>query len=288
MSVWLDRNTRVLVQGISGHQGSFHTEHMLAFGTQVVAGVSPTKAGQRVHNVPVFRRVAEAVAQTGAEASIVFVPAPFAKDAAFEAIDAGIRLLVMIPEHIPVLDTMAILSFARLRGTRVIGPNTFGIITPGQAKMGIMPNHIYKPGPIGVVARSGTLSYEIAAALTDAGLGQSTVIGMGGDPLIGTNFVEAIEAFAQDGQTEGLVLVGEIGGSAEEDAAAAVRRFGKPTVAYFAGQSAPVGKRMGHAGAIIERGVGTLESKRKALTEVGAQVVDMPWEVAPALRSMVG
>jgi succinyl-CoA synthetase alpha subunit len=285
MAILIDERTRVVVQGITGNQGSFHTGQMLKYGTNIVAGVSPSKAGQREeHGIPVFAGVAEAVAETGADAAIVFVPARFAKDAAFEALAAGVRILVMIPEHIPVQDTIAILEYARYRDAVVVGPNTFGVISPGKSKMGIMPNHIYRPGHVGIVARSGTLSYEIAAQLTGAGFGQSTVVGMGGDPVAGLTFVEVLERLERDEETEAVVLVGEIGGRAEEDAAQYIRTMTKPVVAYLAGRAAPPGKRMGHAGAIIERGVGTLESKRAALTAAGAKVVDMPWQVPDALK----
>lgn len=287
MAILVNRDTRVVVQGITGHQGSFHTGQMLAYGTRVVAGVRFGKGGTKEQGVPVFDTVAEAVEATGANTSIVFVPAPAAKDAAFEAIDAGIGLLVLIPEHIPVQDTLDILVFARKHGTEVVGPNTFGVISPGLSKVGIMPNPIYAPGPVGLVARSGTLSYEIAASLTRAGLGQSTVIGMGGDPVVGLGFVPALERLEADPDTRAVVLVGEIGGAAEEEAAAVIRRMTKPVVAYLAGKSAPPGKRMGHAGAIIERGKGTLASKREALTQAGARVVDMPWEVADAVRAVL-
>lgn len=288
MSVIIGEETRVLVQGATGNQGSFHTGEMLKYGTKVVGGVAPGKGGTTHQDVPVFDSVLEATRETGANASIVFVPAPFARDAAFEAIDAGIKVVVMIPEHVPVQDSMLILEFARTRGAIIVGPNTFGVISPGKSKMGIMPNHIYKPGPVGVVARSGTLSYEIAAALSDADLGQSTVVGMGGDPVAGLTFVEVLHLLAHDAQTEAVVLVGEIGGSAEEEAAEYIKTMGKPVVAYLAGKAAPPGKRMGHAGAIIERGRGTLESKTKALTAAGATVADMPWEVAPLVRAALG
>lgn len=289
MAILLDASQKILVQGATGNQGRFHTRQMVAYGAPVVGGISPGKGGQDVEGVPVFDTVAEAVARTGATASIVFVPAPFAKDAAFEALENGIRLLVMIPEHVPVLDAIAIMARAEDRGAVVIGPNTFGVITPSEkTKMGIMPNHIYRPGPIGVIARSGTLSYEIAFSLTNQGLGQSTVVGMGGDPVVGQNFVSVLKAFNADPATDGVVMVGEIGGSAEEDAAEYIRTMNKPVVAYLAGRAAPPGKRMGHAGAIIERGRGTLESKEKALTQAGARVVRMPWEVAPAMAELLG
>ena len=288
MSIIIDEKTKVLVQNISGNQGSFHTGQMIAFGSRVVAGTAPGKGGQEVHGVPVYDTVEEAVQKHGANASIVFVPAPFAKDAAFEAIDAGIKVLVMIPEHIPVQDAMEIMAFARQKEVTVIGPNTFGLISPGKCKMGIMPNHIYKPGPIGVVARSGTLSYEIAFTLTNAGLGQTTVVGMGGDRVIGTNFVDALRRFEADPDTKGVVMVGEIGGSAEEEAAEYIKGMSKPVVAFLAGKSAPAGKRMGHAGAIIERGRGTFDSKVKALTAAGAAVAALPWEVAGLMKQRLG
>ncbi|MBX5467445.1 MAG: succinate--CoA ligase subunit alpha [Firmicutes bacterium] len=288
MAILLTRQHKVLVQGITGNQGRFHTKQMLEYGTPLVAGVSPGRGGTTVEGVPVFETVKEAVAATGADASIVFVPAPYARDAAFEALENGIRLLVLIPEHIPVLDTIDIVTRARELGVVVIGPNTFGLISPGEGtKMGIMPNHIYRPGPVGVVARSGTLSYEIAFQLTQAGLGQTTVVGMGGDPVVGQNFVSILEAFHRDPETRAVVLVGEIGGNAEEEAARYLAEFGKPVVAYLAGRAAPPGKRMGHAGAIIERGQGTLESKERALTAAGARVVTMPWQVAEAVREVL-
>lgn len=289
MAIFLGKNNKILVQGITGNQGRFHTRQMLAYGAQVVGGISPGKAGQMVEGVPVFDTVRQAVQETGADSSIVFVPAAGAKDAAFEAMENGIRLLVLIPEHVPVQDSIAIVTRAKDLGVVVIGPNTFGIITPGAGtKMGIMPNHIYQAGPIGVVARSGTLSYEIAFSLTNAGLGQSTVVGMGGDPVVGQTFISVLEAFHDDAETKAVVMVGEIGGSAEEEAAEYIQTLGKPVVAYLAGRAAPPGKRMGHAGAIIERGRGTLESKEKALTAAGVRVVTMPWEVAPAMKEMLG
>jgi succinyl-CoA synthetase alpha subunit len=284
MAILIDRRTRVLVQGITGNQGSFHTAQMKAFGTQVVAGTSPSKAGQAHEGVPVFATVQQAVSATGADASVVFVPAPYCKDAAFEALDAGIRTLVLVPEHLPVQDTMEILKFARERQAVVVGPNTYGVVSAGQCKMGIPPNHIYTPGPVGMVARSGTLSYEIAAALTAAGLGQTTAVGMGGDPVAGLTFVEILTLFESDPDTRAVVLVGEIGGTAEETAAEYIRTMSKPVVAYLAGRAAPPGKRMGHAGAIIERGMGTLKSKTEALTAAGARVAHMPWEVADLTR----
>lgn len=288
MAVIIDENTRVVVQGITGNQGSFHTAQMLAFGTRVVAGVNFDKAGQQVHGVPVVATVHEAVEKYGANASIVFVPAPFAKDAAFEAIDAGVKVLVLIPEHIPAQDSMEIMALARRHGVRVIGPNTFGVVSPGKSKMGIMPNHIYQPGPVGIVARSGTLSYEIAYNLSRAGFGQTTVIGMGGDRVIGTNFVEALELFEADPDTRAVVMVGEIGGIQEEVAAEYIRTMSKPVVAFLAGKSAPPGKRMGHAGAIIEGNRGTFQSKVEALMAAGASVASLPWEVPDLVRQRLG
>lgn len=285
MAILIDERTKVVVQGITGHQGSFHTAQMVAFGSNVVAGVSPKRAGQTHAGVPVFAGVRQAVQATGADASAVFVPAAYAKDAAFEAIDAGIRVLVMIPEHIPVQDTMEILSFAKSRNTTVVGPNTYGLVSPGKCKIGIPPNHIYAPGPVGLVARSGTLSYEIAASLTAAGLGQTTAIGMGGDPVAGLTFVEILRLFEADPATRAVVLVGEIGGTAEETAAEYIRTMTKPVVAYLAGRAAPPGKRMGHAGAIIERGRGTLESKTAALSAAGVKMARMPWEVADLTKT---
>lgn len=288
MAVLLTKHSKVIVQGITGNQGRFHTKQMLAYGTPVVGGISPGKSKDSVEGLPVFDTVETAVRTTKADASIVFVPAPFAKDAAFEALENGIKLVVMIPEHIPVRDSMDIVARAQELGATVIGPNTFGVISPGEhTKMGIMPNHIYQPGPIGVVARSGTLSYEIAFSLTNGGFGQTTVVGMGGDPVVGQTFISVLHHFKEDPDTRAVVMVGEIGGSAEEEAAEYLKSFGKPVVAYLAGRAAPPGKRMGHAGAIIERGRGTLESKEKALSQAGASVVTMPWQVVDALREAI-
>ncbi|MEW6547619.1 MAG: succinate--CoA ligase subunit alpha [Bacillota bacterium] len=284
MGILVDGATRVLVQGITGNQGAFHTRQMLDYGTRVVAGTSPGRGGREVHGVPVYDTVEEAVAGHGANASVIFVPAPFARDAAFEALEAGIKLLVMITEHIPVHDAMQVMAFASFRGATVVGPNTFGIISPGRTKLGIMPGGIYTPGPVGIAARSGTLSYEVAAALSAAGLGQSTVVGMGGDRVVGLSFVDLLELFSRDDETRVVVLVGEIGGTAEEEAAEYIRTMSKPVVAYLAGKSAPPGKRMGHAGAIIERGRGTFEGKVAALQQAGARVASLPWEVPQLVR----
>lgn len=286
MAVIINKDTRVIVQGATGSQGQFHTGQMVAFGTQVVGGVNFDKAGQEVHGVPVFATVQEAVDLTGANASIMFIPAPGVKDAAYEAIHAGIKVLVLIPEHVPTQETMEIMQYAARHGCRVIGPNTFGLISPGhKAKMGIMPNHIYKPGPVGIVARSGTLSYEIAFNLSNNALGQTTVIGMGGDRVIGTNFVDALELFNADPETEAIVMVGEIGGIQEELAAEYIQQHvKKPVVAYLAGKAAPEGKRMGHAGAIIEGNRGTYQSKVDALTAAGVHIAALPWEVADLVK----
>ncbi len=283
MSVLVDSDTRVVVQGITGHQGTVHTVQMKLFGTQVVAGVTPGKGGAQVEGVPVFNSVAEAVARTGANVSVIFVPAPFARDAFIEATDAGIHLAVIVTEHIPFHDMLTMYQYGRLRGTRIIGPNCPGIGAPGKAKVGIIPNVVFRPGRVGVVSRSGTLTYEIVNGIKEVGLGQSTCIGLGGDPVVGTSFVDALPWFEQDSETDLVVLVGEIGGTAEEEAAEYIHQhLTKPVVAYIAGRSAPEGKRMGHAGAIIARGRGTAASKRSALQQAGATVADFPYDV-PAL-----
>jgi len=280
VSVLVTAETRVVVQGITGHQGTGHTAQMKAFGTQVVAGVTPGKGGSQVEGVPVFDSVAEAVTKTGANTSVIFVPAPFAQDAFIEAADAGIGLAVIVTEHIPFHDMLTMYHYGRLRGTRIIGPNCPGIAAPGKAKAGIIPNVVFRPGRVGVISRSGTLTYEIVNGIKEIGLGQSTCIGLGGDPVIGTSFVDALPLFERDPDTDLLVLVGEIGGTAEEEAAEYLRHhFTKPVVAYIAGRSAPPGKRMGHAGAIIARGRGTAQSKVDALKAAGATVADFPYDV---------
>ena len=279
MAILIDEKTKVLVQGITGNQGRFHTEQMIAYGSRVVAGCSPGKGGEQVHGIPVYNTVEEAVSSHGANASVLFVPAPFAMDAAMESMAAGIKIVVVISEHLPLHDELKLMKYAQERGATVVGPNTFGLISPGRSKMGIMPNAIYESGPVGIAARSGTLSYEVADSLTQAGLGQSTVVGLGGDRVVGLSFVDVIRLFASDDQTKALVLVGEIGGSAEEEAAEYLKTIDLPTVAYLAGKSAPPGKRMGHAGAIIERGRGTFEGKVKALQQAGCRVAQFPWEV---------
>ncbi|MCI4350200.1 MAG: succinate--CoA ligase subunit alpha [Thermoplasmata archaeon] len=280
MSVLVNADTRVVVQGITGHQGTVHTVQMKAFGTKVVAGVTPGKGGGEVEGVPVFNSVAEAVERTGANASVIFVPAPFAKDAYLEAVDAGIRLTVAVTEHIPFHDMLTMYHYGRLHGAKLIGPNCPGIASPGKAKVGIIPNVVFRPGRVGVISRSGTLTYEIVNGIKEAGLGQSTCIGLGGDPVVGTSFVDALPWFEADEETDLVVLVGEIGGTAEEEAAEFIqRKLSKPVVAYVAGRSAPPGKRMGHAGAIIARGRGTAESKLTALQNAGAEVAKFPYEI---------
>ena len=288
MGILIDEKTRVVIQGITGNQGRFHCRQMIEYGTRVVAGAAPGRGGQDVEGVPVYDTVRDTVERHGANASIVFVPAAFACDAAMEAIDAGIKVVAIITEHIPVHDAMAVMAFAATRGAVVVGPNTFGVIAPGRCKIGIMPNTVYTPGPVGVVARSGTLSYEIGASLTAAGLGQSTVIGLGGDRVVGLSFTDVLRRFEADEETRAVVLVGEIGGTAEEEAAEYIKGMTKPAVAYLAGRGAPPGKRMGHAGAIIERGKGTFESKAQALKAAGVAVADLPWQVPDLVRQALG
>ena len=280
MSVLVDHDTRVLVQGITGHQGTVHTRAMKEFGTQVVAGVTPGKGGSTVEGVPVHDDVLSAVRASRANASVIFVTAPFAKDALIEAVDAGIRLCVLVTEHIPFHDMLVMYHYARSKGARIIGPNCPGIASPEKAKVGIIPNVVFRRGRVGVISRSGTLTYEIVNGIKEHGLGQSTCIGLGGDPVVGTSFVDALPMFEADKETDLLVMVGEIGGTAEEDAAEEIRaRFTKPVVAYIAGRSAPPGKRMGHAGAIISRGKGTAATKLAALEHAGAKVARFPYEV---------
>jgi succinyl-CoA synthetase alpha subunit len=284
MAIIVDDNTKLVVQGITGYQGSYHSKAMMDFGTKVVAGTSPGKAGEKVNNIPVFDSVSEAIETTGANTSCIFVPAPFCKDAALEAIDAGIKTLVVVTEHLPVLDAIHFVSVARSRGITVIGPNCPGIASPGKAKVGILPNKIFKKGNIGVVSKSGTLTYEIVNSITDHGLGQSTCVGIGGDRVSGTSFIDILERFETDKQTKQIVLVGEIGGTAEEEAAEYIKEnIDKPVVAYVAGRTAPPGKRMGHAGAIIARGRGTAESKIKALEAAGVKVAKIPTDVPELL-----
>lgn len=288
MSILVDENTRVIVQGYTGKQGRFHASQMREFGTRVVAGISPGKGGQELDGVPVYDTVKAAMREHGVDASVLFVPAPFAKDAALEALDAGVPLVVIITEHIPVQDTMKIVAYASERNARVIGPNCVGIVSAGKCKIGIMPNSIYNKGCVGVVARSGTLSYQIAQEISDVGLGQTSALSVGGDPVVGVGLTEALQMFEADPETLGVVVVGEIGGNAEEIASDYIACMSKPVVAYLAGRSAPPGKRMGHAGAIIERGMGTLDSKVKALKKAGAQVAQLPWEVKDLMQEALG
>ncbi len=286
MAVLIDRNTRLLVQGLTGREGTFHAKQAAAYGTAVVGGVTPGKGGTTHEGWPVFNTVAECVRATGANASVIFVPPPAAADAILEAADAGIPLVVCITEGIPTLDMMRV--FAAIRGghTRVIGPNCPGLITAGQAKAGIIPGHICKEGRVGIVSKSGTLTYEAIHQLTRLGLGQTTCIGIGGDPLIGTSFIDALALFASDAATEAVVMIGEIGGSAEEDAAAWIaQHFKKPVVGFIAGQTAPPGRRMGHAGAIIAGGKGTAAEKMAALQKAGVHVVKSPAEIGAAVKS---
>ncbi|HMA41527.1 MAG TPA: succinate--CoA ligase subunit alpha [Gemmatimonadales bacterium] len=287
MSVFVDKSTRLLVQGITGRDGSFHTKQMLEYGTQVVAGVTPGKGGQSFEGtVPVFNTVAEAVQATRATATVIYVPAPFAASAIFEAADAGVPLIVCITEGVPVLDMTKVMPFVRERGARLVGPNCPGLISPGRSKVGIIPGNICKPGDIGVVSRSGTLTYEIIHQLSTNGLGQSTCVGIGGDPIIATNFIDCLAAFEADRETRAVVLIGEIGGADEQHAAEFVKtKMKKPVVGFIAGQTAPPGRRMGHAGAIISGAGATAADKMKALEEAGISVMKRPADVVPLLRS---
>jgi succinyl-CoA synthetase alpha subunit len=286
MSVLIDRNTRLIVQGITGREGTFHAKQAAAYGTQVVGGVTPGKGGTTHEGWPVFNTVSDAVRETGANASVIFVPPPFAADAVMEAADAALPLAVCITEGIPTIDMMRALTVLRGSKTRLIGPNCPGLITAGQAKAGIIPGHICQEGRVGIVSKSGTLTYEAIHQLTKLGLGQTTCIGIGGDPLIGTSFIDALTLFAADAATEAVVMIGEIGGTAEEEAAAFIaRQFKKPVVGFIAGQTAPPGRRMGHAGAIIAGGKGTAAEKMAALTTAGVHVVKSPADIGSAVKS---
>jgi len=287
MAILIGKNTTALVQGITGSQGSYHTKLMLEYGTRIVAGVTPGKGGTEVHGVPVFDTVEEAMSRFNANASIIFVPAPSAKDAVLENIAAGFNPVVVITEGLPVKDEIQIMEVARLKGITIIGPNTPGIITPSECKLGIMPGHIFKQGKVGLVSRSGTLTYEIAASLTAAGLGQSTCLGVGGDPVVGLSFVDVLEMFRKDPGTESIAMIGEIGGNAEEMAAEYIKntKYPKPIAAYVAGRAAPPGKRMGHAGAIIMGRSGTAETKIEALKDAGVNLALKPGEIAKLLKS---
>ncbi len=289
MSILVHRNTRVVVQGITGREGQFHTQQMLEYGTQVVAGVTPGKGGQWILGIPVFDTVKEAVEATGANCSVIFVPARFAPDAILEAADAGVPLIVCITEGIPVQDMIRVRAYLDRKGVRLIGPNGPGLITPGGCKVGIIPGHITRPGPVGIVSRSGTLTYEVIAALSQRGIGQSTCVGIGGDPIPGTNFVEVLAMFEEDPQTEHIVLIGEIGGTEEERAADFIAtKMSKPVTAFIAGRTAPPGKRMGHAGAIIEGGTGSAAEKIAKLESVGIPVARHPEEIAEIVASRLG
>ena len=285
MSILINQNTRVLVQGITGRDGSFHTEGMLYYGTKVVAGVTPGKGGQDVHGVPVFNSVKEARAKTQANCAVIYVPAKFAKDAMLEDIEAGIELIVCITEGIPVLDMVEVMKALKKSSSRLIGPNCPGLISPGKSKVGIMPGHIHKPGPVGLVSRSGTLTYEVVFNLSQKDLGQTTCVGLGGDPIIGTRFIDVLAMFQDDPETKAIVMVGEIGGGDEQAAAEFIRtKVTKPVAAFIAGRTAPAGKRMGHAGAIISSGDSTAEAKIELLRKAGVTVVDFPDEIPQALK----
>ncbi len=284
MSIFLDENTKVIVQGITGRDGSFHTKQMIEYGTNVVAGVTPGKGGTEANGVPVYDTVKEAKDATGANCSVIFVPAKMAADAILEAAAAKVELVVCITEGVPVRDMLDVYQYVKKQGVRLIGPNCPGLITPGVAKVGIIPGHIHTPGRIGVVSRSGTLTYEVDYSLTKAGLGQSTCVGIGGDPIIGTNFIDVLSAFEADPKTDAVILMGEIGGSDEEKAAEFIATMTKPVVAFISGRTAPPGKRMGHAGAIISGGSGTAEGKVEAFNKVGVKVADTPSQVIGLLQ----
>jgi succinyl-CoA synthetase alpha subunit len=285
MAVFADEKNKVLVQGATGHQGVFHIGEMLNFGTKVVAGVTPGKAGQEVHGVPIFNNVQDGVSETDANTSLVLVPARFAKDAVFESLDAGIKTLVVITENIPFHDAMEFVHYGKYKGAVIIGPNCPGIASPGKSKIGILPGQIFRKGHVGVASRSGTLTYEIVNSLSEKGIGQSTCIGLGGDPIIGTTFIDALNAFEKDKETTSIVLVGEIGGTAEEEAAEYIKKnISKPVYVFIAGRTAPPGKRMGHAGAIIARGKGTAESKIKAFENANVKLAKFPTDIADLIE----
>lgn len=286
MAILIDKNTNVLIQGITGKEGMFHTKLMLEYGTNIVAGVTPGKFGEKAYDIPVYDTVREAMEHHRIDASAVFVPGRFALDAAFEAIDAGVKLVVILTEGIPVHDAMKIKAFARQHGSRVIGPNTPGVVTVGECKLGLLDTHHVMPGPVGVISRSGTLTTEVTASMVAAGVGQSTIVGIGGDAVVGSTITDILMLFQKDAKTKGVVIIGEIGGVMEEEAAAYVRdNMKKPVVAWIAGRNAPEGKRLGHAGAIVEGGKGTAESKLNALREAGIAVADAPWDVGKLMKA---
>lgn len=288
MAIFADKNNKVLVQGATGHQGIFHIGAMKEFGTKVAAGVTPGKGGQEVEGVPIFNNVLDGVNETGANTSLVLVPARFAKDAVFEALDAGLKTIVVITENIPFQDAMEFVHYSKYMGAVLIGPNCPGIASPGKTKIGILPGQIFKEGNVGVASRSGTLTYEIVNSLTEKNLGQSTCVGLGGDPIIGTTFIDALDAYESDKETKAIVLVGEIGGTAEEEAAEYIKEnISKPVFAFIAGRTAPPGKRMGHAGAIIARGKGTADSKIRAFEKADVKIAKFPTEIADLIEKHV-
>lgn len=289
MSILINKDTKVICQGFTGKNGTFHSEQAIAYGTQMMGGVTPGKGGQTHLDLPVFNTVRDAVDQTGATASVIYVPAPFCKDSIIEAVDAGVELIITITEGIPVVDMIDVKQIIDEAGVRMIGPNCPGVITPGECKIGIMPGYIHKPGKVGIVSRSGTLTYEAVHQTTGLGFGQSTCVGIGGDPIPGSNFIDILELFQEDEQTEAIVMVGEIGGSAEEEAAEFIKsHVTKPVVSYIAGVTAPAGKRMGHAGAIISGGKGTAKEKFAALEAAGVHTVQSPAEIGLGIKEVTG